>query len=108
MADSHLVSLEHSQVATTTSSAVLPCLPLGWVRGWQIGGLSSWAQDGGEEDRSRQCLSAFVGPQARWAGLNAQLELPSGRCGHSRPLSASACDCQVLWKSASGESNLLP
>lgn len=42
-------------------------------------------------------------------GLSAGLELSPGRCRRRRrPLAGSAGDCQVLWKSASGESNLLP
>lgn len=49
--------------------------------------------------------------RARGAGLSTGLELPPGRCRcrcrRRSLLSASAGDCQVLWKSASGESNLL-
>lgn len=47
-------------------------------------------------------------PRARWAGLSVGLERPPGRCRRCRPLSESAGDCQVSWRSASGERNLLP
>jgi hypothetical protein len=97
------VSEALSRVATATSSAFLSGrLPRREVEpaasflgtGWRAGPGSA---------SLRVCRS-----QARWAGLSAGLELPPGRCRRCRPLSASARDCQVLWKSASGESNLSP
>ncbi|CAI9178905.1 unnamed protein product [Rangifer tarandus platyrhynchus] len=63
----------------------------------------------GQEVEERRPQGLRVGAsRARRAELSAWLELPPVRCRRRCPLADSAGDCQVLWKSASGESNLLP